>query len=326
MVPLVHQGVPASEWDAALERQGGHFLQSSAWLRVQGALGFDTLWEQSESWCWAGSLGSRTGLGYLYVPCGPTAVGAELAPAIAAIADAGRERRLDFVRMEPGVGVSVGELLARGARPAPSVQPQYTWMLDLDGEEDALLAQLTTGQRRNVRAAERKGISFRRSRDPADAATFIELVRGTGAHTGFRPQSDAYYRTLLEVLMPLGAGSLHLAEAEGRAVAAVIEFEFGTTSYYGHAAADSEMNRRLRASAPLVWSLVRQAKADGKRHFDFWGVLPDDDADHPWAGFSQFKKSFGGRLVGRPGTWELPLRPAKYALYTALRRVTAARG
>ncbi|MFN2568404.1 MAG: lipid II:glycine glycyltransferase FemX, partial [Candidatus Dormibacteria bacterium] len=249
-----------------------------------------------------------------------------LGAALTGVTTVGRDRGLDFVRVEPVADVAEADLTRFGARRAPAVQPRHTWVIDLEPEESALSAQLTAGQRRNVRAAERKGLTFRRSRDPADANLFLALIGGTGARSGFRPHSDDYYRTLLEILMPLGAGCLHLAEADGRAVAAVIEFTFGDTSYYGHAAADIEMNRRLRASAPLVWSIMMQAKAAGRRHFDFWGILPEHEADHPWAGFSRFKKSFGGRLVRRAGTWEVPLKPVKYHLYTQLRRWSGRRG
>ncbi|MBI2624025.1 peptidoglycan bridge formation glycyltransferase FemA/FemB family protein [Candidatus Parcubacteria bacterium] len=38
-----------------------------------------------------------------------------------------------------------------------------------------------------------------------------------------------------------------------------------------------------------------------------------------WAGFTQFKQGFGGRVVEYVGTWDLPLRSTWYRLYQLAR-------
>jgi len=126
-------------------------------------------------------------------------------------------------------------------------------------------------------------------------------------------------------LFGLQAASLYLAEVEGQSVAGVIAFESPTTGYYAHAADDPERSRQIVAAAPLAWQIVLDCRAEGRTTFDFWGVIPDDSVDHPWAGFSRFKKTFGGRLVTRPGTFDLPLRPWRYRAYRAAREMRAAR-
>src|SRR5207253_9747167 len=73
----------------------------------------------------------------------------------------------------------------------------------------------------------------------------------------------------------------------------------------------------LVAGPRLLWQMIGYAKARGAATFDFWGVIPDDNPSHPWAGFSRFKKAFGGRLLERAGTWELPVRMARYRAYAA---------
>lgn len=292
-------------------------------MRVQAALGFEVLWSADDSpqpaWRWAGAVGSRTGLKYLYLPHGPTCAAANLTTALSAARAAGNERGMDFVRVEPTARDSGPALAAAGGCAAPAIQPLHTWILDLDADEPALRSQLSSGHRGSINAAERRGLSFRSSTDPADAEIFISLVHQTGVGR-FHPQSDGYYRTLLCVLMPLGAASLHVAEAGGKAVAAAIGFDFGDTRCYAHAAADPSA-RKLSAAAPLVWHMILEARARGRSHFDFWGVLADVQPEHPWSGLSQFKKSFGGRLVSRSGTWELPVHPLRYRAYTLLRRL-----
>ncbi|HTC69906.1 MAG TPA: hypothetical protein VK662_10085, partial [Acidothermaceae bacterium] len=71
-----HAGVAAAEWDFALQRMGGHFLQSTLWQRVQLALGHDVIWARDEEWMWAGAIRAGRFPRYVYLPHGPTAISA----------------------------------------------------------------------------------------------------------------------------------------------------------------------------------------------------------------------------------------------------------
>lgn len=42
---------------------------------------------------------------------------------------------------------------------------------------------------------------------------------------------------------------------------------------------------------------------------DLYGIAPDDQPDHPYARFSQFKTRFGGRKVGLAGARDLYFYP-----------------
>lgn len=70
----------------------------------------------------------------------------------------------------------------------------------------------------------------------------------------------------------------------------------------------------------LVTSMMQDAHEAGLREFDLYGVVPPEVRDHAWSGFSDFKRSFGGRQVDFSGTWELPVKPVSYALYRLARR------
>ena len=250
-----------------------------------------------------------------------------------AIRAAGRALGADFARVEPDLEVA-GEaaasgvealLAARGAVRVRSVQPRHTLVIDLRRSEEELRGELLSGRRRSINAATRKGISIRRTREPAEVEEFIRLIRQTGERNRFDPHPEAYYRTVCTTLFGLGSASLYLAEVEGQSVAGVIAFESPTTGYYAHAADDPDRSRQMVAAAPLAWQIVLDCRAEGRSTFDFWGVIPDDSVDHPWAGFSRFKRTFGGRMVTRPGTFDLPLRPLRYRAYRAAREMRAAR-
>jgi lipid II:glycine glycyltransferase (peptidoglycan interpeptide bridge formation enzyme) len=239
-----------------------------------------------------------------------------------AVARAGvaTDRRLAVVAAETEVA-----LAARGAVRVRSVQPRHTLVLDLHRSEEELRGEMLSGRRRSINAATRKGISIQRTREAVEVEEFIRLIHRTGERNRFDPHTDEYYQTVCTTLFGLGAASLYLAKAGGESVAGVIAFESATTGYYAHAADDPERSRQIVAAAPLAWQIVRDCRAEGRTAFDFWGVIPDDSADHPWAGFSRFKKTFGGRMITRPGTFDLPLRPLRYRAYQAAREMRAAR-
>ena len=53
----------------------------------------------------------------------------------------------------------------------------------------------------------------------------------------------------------------------------------------------------------------------GARTHDLWGVAPADAGpDHPWWGYSLFKKGFDGRFVSWAGSWDLVVDPLTYRL------------
>ncbi|HSN36874.1 MAG TPA: peptidoglycan bridge formation glycyltransferase FemA/FemB family protein, partial [Arthrobacter sp.] len=91
------------------------------------------------------------------------------------------------------------------------------------------------------------------------------------------------------------------------------------TRTYAHAALD-DAHRKLSAGIPLLVTLMADARDKGLKHVDLWGVAPADQPDHKWAGFTAFKKSFGGREVAYPGTWDLPVRTVHYNAYQLARK------
>lgn len=346
------RGLPGASWDRDLFTDGGHFMQSGAWMAVQRALGDQIVHGAGPGWRFAAVLHHGRGVSWLYAPYGPAVRDASrLGAAVEAVRDAGREVGADFVRVEPDLivdsvdvvalrqgGDGGGERAAAASSPgwaavlaelgavrARPVQPRHTLVLDLRRSEEDLRADLLSGRRRSINAAGRKGISVRRTRETEEVERFIRLIRKTGQRNRFAPHAPAYYRTVCGVLFERGAASLYLAEAGGQSVAGVIAFESPTTGYYAHAADDPETARQSVAAAPLAWQIVLDCRAEGRSAFDFWGVIPDDAGAHPWAGFSRFKKTFGGAMLTRPGTFDLPLRPLRYRAHRTLRELRAGR-
>jgi GNAT acetyltransferase-like protein len=313
-------GVADGDWDSLLRGLGGHFLQSTAWQRVQLALGHEILWQRGEGWLWAGAVRSGRFPRYLYVPYGPTAAPGSTAAALVSARHAGIASNLDFIRVEPVGADAKAALTETGALSTNSIQPPTTWLLELVDEEQ-MRSGLSAGHRGSINAATRRGVSVRSSTDPADIDVYLAINEKARQRRGFRGQSERYHRIVATTLMPIGASRLYVAEAEGVPVAAATCFDFADTRYYASAVSDPFLGRRAGAAVPLVWRMILDARRGGLRYFDFWGIAPDDDPAHPWAGFTQFKKAFGGHPVQRAGTWDLPVRTLRYRAYRAARQM-----
>ncbi|MCU1548428.1 MAG: peptidoglycan bridge formation glycyltransferase FemA/FemB family protein [Arthrobacter sp.] len=304
-----------------------YFLQGPHWADFQRALG-RTVHEQSgPGWSFLAVEESNPAGKVLYAPYGPVAssLGAFDA-ALAALTELARGCGAVFVRIEP---VSAGlaapgadaALRGRGLQPAPvNQQPELSWIVDLDRDFKDVLADMKPVNRNLYRNIHKKGVTFRSSQDPAEVAVLLEFLHMTAARNGFKPQSDEYLSQVARSLMPAGAATLFLAELEGTPIAAALAYDSADTRTYAHAALD-DTHRKLSAGIPLLVTLIADAQQKGLKYVDLWGVAPEDQPDHKWAGFTAFKKSFGGRGVAYPGTWDLPVNKLRYGAYGLARKV-----
>ncbi|TAK89072.1 peptidoglycan bridge formation glycyltransferase FemA/FemB family protein [Patescibacteria group bacterium] len=315
-------GIPPLSWDEQLERNGGSIVQSRHWAEFQDALGHQPVWQQEDDYQWLGSVWTSHGLRYLVCSYGPVlAKGADPAPAVKSLIDAGRQLGVDFIRLDPQDHRFAKELKAKGARHIADNQPSHTQVVDLTKSLDELRGDLASGHRNLINGTERRGVSIAQVSDRHNLNKFIEMLKDTArrSHTVF--QDDYYFQTLWSTLQPADVAKLYVASVDGQPVAGAIFLDCGKTRSYLYAGAWQEKNRQAKASVSLVWQAMMDAKDAGMTKFDLWGIAPTDDPKHSWAGITRFKQGYGGAQVEYAGTWDIPLKPQKYRLYTVYRRL-----
>lgn len=328
-------------WDEFLRRHGGSFLQSWGWSRFQESLG-------RRVWRMRISEDGDTRLQALFVerdlPFGFRSLAAFHGPVgggegearaamVSALRDLGRKDRALLAKVELPFGATAtdgDDLARRGFRRGRHTQPERTLVVDLSASDEAILGALHHKTRYNIRLAERRGVSVREAGLPAGSLAkagsgefeiFWRMLGETAERDRFHVHPRAHYEKMLASASDEGlAVRLFVAEAGGEAVAAGIFAEFGGTMTYLHGASSSA-RRELMAPHLLHWEAMREAKRRGLARYDFWGIAPTDDARHPLAGVTRFKKGFGGQILASPGAWELPLRPFWYILYRAAKRL-----
>lgn len=312
-------------------------LQSGPWADFQRALGKEVV-ELSGEGYQAVAIVETSPLGNsLYVPYGPSAEDIPaLSRALSALRAEAARRKLSYVRVEP-VSTPLGRLSSEvlrevGLQPAPhDVQPKDSLLIDVTRDEKAILADMRSSNRNIARNIHKKGVTVRRSQNPEDITHLTRLLEKTAARGEFTAHTEDYLGTAAKTLMPHDAATLYLAElqpeTEGAApevIAAALTYDTPQTRVYAHAAASDE-HRKLSPGVALVVELIKDAAGRGQAVVDLWGIAPADEPDHKWAGFTAFKKSFGGESVHYPGSWDLPVDRARYTAYRAVRgaRTTA---
>lgn len=303
-----------------------HFLQGDAWGAFQQERGNEVLVRSGDGWSYLAIIERRRFSSRIYVPYGPVyETAADLVAAVADLTEIAKTRHLDFVRFEPRHDVTPETLGALGARRSHhDVQPAHTIVNLVDAEElteDQVIAQASSTFRRRYRKALREGINYKVSQDPADVEHFIEMIHDVADRTGMNPHTDEYYRLMAKTLFPRGAGGVMLAELEGRPIASILYFTDGKVLSYAHAANFSKYRDISPATGLFVFAMVH-ARATGHTVFDTYGVAaPDAPEDHPWTGLTTFKVRGGGTRVETSGTWEIPVRKLRFALYHTLNGV-----
>jgi lipid II:glycine glycyltransferase (peptidoglycan interpeptide bridge formation enzyme) len=209
-------------------------------------------------------------------------------------------------------------------RPQQDIQPPDTVLLVLDGKsEDELLAGMKSKHRYNVRLSEKKGVRIvLGSKD--SLKHWYDLYKETAKRDKIAIHNQEYYEALWDHLSeaqklssdtPTNAGiDLFLAYHEEDLLAGIIVLYWGDMATYVYGAS-SNHKRNLMPSYALQWAAIKKAKELNCIYYDFYGLPPFANKDHPMFGLFQFKMGFGGELVHYPGTVDFVFRPISYALF-----------
>ena len=210
------------------------------------------------------------------------------------------------------------------------IQPPDTTLIDLTKSEDELLSAMRSKWRYNIRLAQKKGVVVRAYRAEGDKADnpsldsdasraldiFYELYKTTASRDGIAIHAKKYY----EDLFALSAShkdapliTVYIASHEGENLASIITLFSKSEAVYLYGAS-SNAKRNLMPAYLLQWTAICDAKFYGSAVYDFYGMPPSDDKNHPMYGLYLFKTGFGGRIVHRPGSLDFPLSPL-YAPY-----------
>ncbi len=291
--------------------------QSSEWHKLQEELGEESILVEKEGYQYLAIIKPTPVGNYLYCPYGPVAEDkTSFNNALGSLNDLAKDKSAIFIRVEP-YDEAFKINLPDSAKKSTDLNPKETWILDLTGNDEEFKLRLPSRLLRYHKSAAKKGIIIEKSTNPDDIKYLLKLQQALASEKGISTFSENYLKT--ELKQPFA--SLYLVKYEGSIIAAGLVFDDETTRY-NLQGAQSDTGRKLHATGILTIQLILDAREKKLKSFDFWGIAPDDAPDdHPWKGFTAFKKTFNGIEVKHAGTYDIVLSPFKYHLYQIIRKV-----
>jgi peptidoglycan pentaglycine glycine transferase (the first glycine) len=314
-------------WDRfALDDAGGNLLQTWGWAELKRDHGWevDRFVATDPRGGIEGVLHLLTrrgtaGISFAYGPRGPAvrdcAAGAPAALALIAQARrAARRRRALVLKLDPewreDDRAALRLVRAAGLRDSPyDVQHRKTWLVPLDGGEEAVLARVKASTRSHVRKAERGGVVVERRTDEDAVDVFHPLFEETVRRSGFVGRDLAYHRAVVRHLGASCPVATLLARVDGEAVAGMIAVAAGPRLVYLFGGS-SLRHARLQPAYLMHWEAIRWGLSHGCRVYDMWGVPNHEDPGAEGAGYYEFKRRWNGEITRHMRCQDVRLWPA----------------
>ena len=324
--------------------------QSKAWHQLQQDLSEISFLEQGSDYHYLAILKNTPVGNYLYLPYGPVFENKSgMENALKSLRNLAQHHQAVFTRVEPQ-SREFANHLPKNAHKSTDLNPAETWTLDLTGKDEDLKAKLPSRLLRYYKSASKKGITIETSHNPDDIHYLLDLQKALAKEKGISTFSAEYLKTELKqpfstlylvwqrVVPPegdpqnvlrsknFGGGGGDRTRCQNNAndrelIAAGLVFD-DKDIRYNLQGAQSDEGRHLHATGILTIQLILDAKAKDLKTFDFWGIAPEGALkNHPWAGFTAFKKTFAGREVKYSGTYDLIYNSHKYRIYQLLRKL-----
>jgi lipid II:glycine glycyltransferase (peptidoglycan interpeptide bridge formation enzyme) len=233
-----------------------------------------------------------------------------------------KKEKAIFVRVEPTQKAFCQKDIKKMGliKPAHSTQPEVTLIKNIDISDEEIDKRVVYDVRRTARKLKEAGVKYTVSYDEKDIKYFVEIMQDLfGTKKGVRLQSLKYFNTLAKTLFPKHRAGLLFATMGDEKIATILFFRKKEVFSYVFAASKHQY-RKMAVSKGLALYALHFAKSLGCKSFDWWGITMSSDPNHPWRGFTDFKKSFGdGEVVKYMGSWDVPISKLRYKGFCLLR-------
>lgn len=206
-----------------------------------------------------------------------------------------KKEQVNFIRLSP-LEFDADEnrklLKEYGFRPAPMhMHVELAWILDIRPSEDELLHSMRKTSRNAIKKAIKEGVEVHSSDSLVEFDAFYDIYKTTAKRHSFVAFSPKYVKTEFEAFHADKKVLFFFAKYQGKTIAtAFILFSNGSAFYHHGASIRSQVN----ASHLLQYEAIKEGKKRGMTHYNFWGIAPDNQPRHPFAGITVFKKGFSG--------------------------------
>jgi lipid II:glycine glycyltransferase (peptidoglycan interpeptide bridge formation enzyme) len=184
---------------------------------------------------------------------------------------------------------------------------QDTWVLDITRSEEELFSGMRKTTRYMIRRAMKEKVSIIVSEDLKDITSLYNLQEQTAKRHKFIPFSLKFFQSHFSAFLTAGKIKIFKAFYQEKLLSIAMIVFYGNRAVYHYSASSDEFSN-IGASYLLQWEVIKYAKKQGMKLYDFWGIAPNDNPKHRFAGVTLFKKGFGGIEVRYLPAHDLPLR------------------
>ena len=276
------------------------------------------------------------GLSYGYIPRGPVIAknymqSLKSLDIFKAIKNWAKQKfpEMIFLRLEP----PISQVSFKGRDnsfhiPDYYIQPRHNTGVYLEPSEEDILANFHFSTRRNIRVAEKRGITAAMKPDIAevDYDLFFNMVKDVAKRNSGKNAypNRAYFHSLFKTI-PMAAGvhdtdNLSIGAFYGYQYSkpAAIHFVlfFGDTATYLFGASHTDC-LSSKVETYLHWAAMKEAKIRGMKFYDLGGI-----DENYWPTLTKFKRQFHGKEFHYVGNIDIPMRPIMYRAYNILRKLS----
>ncbi|MBI4117388.1 MAG: peptidoglycan bridge formation glycyltransferase FemA/FemB family protein [Parcubacteria group bacterium] len=191
-----------------------------------------------------------------------------------------------------------------------TIQPPSTLLIDLTYSEEELLRKFRRTARNLIHRSEREGMTVEALSDSQITSDYLKgfynFYRLTGKRFSFSLRPPKQFSVLKEAMSGSKMIKLYIAKIKGLILAYGIVLLCGERASYIWGGTGRHENYSKFFNYGYIWGMLKDLKREKIKTFDFWGLGPEKDPDHPWSGFTLFKTAFDGRRFDYLGAFDLP--------------------
>lgn len=179
-----------------------------------------------------------------------------------------------------------------------------TAIITLSNDEDTILSNMKQKWRYNIKIATKNNVKVEKKENTeSNLNIFLNLLKETTERDWFFVNSENYYKIFLEYLYQNNLGWLYFASKDNDVIAAWIFVFFHKTCYYYYWASTSDNEKRkYMATYLLQWEVIKEAKINGYKNFDFLWIAWNEDKSKRLVWVTDFKL----KLTNETKKWPMP--------------------
>lgn len=181
-----------------------------------------------------------------------------------------------------------------GFKDAPMhMHPELAWILDLSPDENKLLKDMRKNCRYAIKKAQKDGVEVEMIDDVSGVEKFDNIYGETAERQHFTPFSKNYVQKEFETFKEKKEVLFFFGKYKDEVISGAMVIFCNGSAFYHHGASIHKYPK-IATSQIVQWAAIREAKKKGMKYYNFWGIAPEDQPKHPFAGITLFKKGFGG--------------------------------